>query len=70
MSDASVHVVRVRTEHHREPLGIGAVRPRLSWQVETDREGWTQTAYQLAVDLWFDWLPFGLFEGFGLGAIR
>jgi alpha-L-rhamnosidase len=50
MSDASVHVVRLRAEHHREPVGIGAVRPRLSWQAETDREGWTQTAYQLAVD--------------------
>jgi alpha-L-rhamnosidase len=50
-SDGSVHVVRLKADHHREPLGLGNARPRLSWQVETDREGWTQSAYQIAVDL-------------------
>src|SRR5262245_6833408 len=47
MSD--VHVVRLKAEHHRESLGIGSARPRLSWQVRTDRDGWTQAAYQISV---------------------
>jgi alpha-L-rhamnosidase len=37
----------VRFEHHDEPFGIGEDRPRLSWQVTTDRTGWVQTAYEL-----------------------
>jgi alpha-L-rhamnosidase len=45
-----VRVVRLKAEHHQEPLGIGNPRPRLSWQVETDRDEWTQAAYQIAVD--------------------
>ena len=56
---SDVHVVRVKAEHHREPLGIGTARPRLSWQVETDREGWTQTAYQIAVRLRYRARPHG-----------
>ncbi|GIH02994.1 alpha-L-rhamnosidase [Rhizocola hellebori] len=47
--DAPVKVVRLKAEHHREPLGIGQIRPRLSWQVETEHPDWTQTAYQIAV---------------------
>ncbi|WP_432117519.1 family 78 glycoside hydrolase catalytic domain [Streptomyces sp. bgisy032] len=34
-------------EHHREPLGIGESRPRLSWRTETDTPGWRQAAYQI-----------------------
>lgn len=37
----------VRFEHHEEPFGIGEDRPRLSWQVTTDRTGWVQAAYEL-----------------------
>lgn len=36
-------------EHHREPLGIGESRPRLSWRTETDTPGWTQKAYRLEI---------------------
>ncbi|WP_406439912.1 glycoside hydrolase family 78 protein [Streptomyces sp. NBC_01613] len=36
-------------EHHREPLGIGEPRPRLSWRTETDTPGWTQEAYRLEI---------------------
>ena len=36
-----------RFEHHEEPFGIGEDRPRLSWQVTTDRTGWVQAAYEL-----------------------
>ncbi len=44
-----VTVARVRFEHTRDTLGIGAARPRLSWVVETDRPGWLQVAYEVAV---------------------
>ncbi|MFB7927805.1 family 78 glycoside hydrolase catalytic domain [Streptomyces sp. NPDC056039] len=34
-------------EHHREPLGIGEPRPRLSWRTETDTPDWRQSAYEI-----------------------
>ncbi len=33
-------------EHHREPLGIGERRPRLSWKVDAE-PGWSQSRYEL-----------------------
>ncbi|MFI9173924.1 family 78 glycoside hydrolase catalytic domain [Streptomyces lincolnensis] len=36
-------------EHHREPLGIGESRPRLSWRTETEAPHWTQEAYRIEV---------------------
>jgi alpha-L-rhamnosidase len=42
-------VVGLRAEHHREPIGIGTARPRLSWRVETTEPGWIQAAYEVAV---------------------
>ena len=42
-------VGRVRFEHHREALGIGESRPRISWTVQTDRDEWTQQAYEIQV---------------------
>ncbi|MFJ2813560.1 family 78 glycoside hydrolase catalytic domain [Streptomyces sp. NPDC087294] len=36
-------------EHHREPLGIGESRPRLSWRTETDTPDWTQQAYRIEI---------------------
>src|SRR5262245_6074927 len=47
---SDVHVVRLRADHHHDPLGIGNARPRLSSQVETEVAGWTQAAYQIAID--------------------
>lgn len=59
-----VTVQRLRCEHLRDPRGIDRERPRLSWQVQADRRGTTQTAYRLlaasrpdllvegAADLW------------------
>ncbi|MFK4759818.1 family 78 glycoside hydrolase catalytic domain [Microbacterium sp. ZW T5_45] len=43
-------VRRPRVEHHREPLGIGESRPRLSWVVDTELEGWSQVAYEVSID--------------------
>ncbi|MFG3289125.1 glycoside hydrolase family 78 protein [Streptomyces sp. NPDC048179] len=47
MTDGRPVVDDVRAEHHREPLGIGDRRPRLSWRTVTDRPGWHQTAYEI-----------------------
>ena len=48
MSDLTVAPVTV--EHHREPVGIGETRPRLSWVVRTELPGWRQAAYELEVE--------------------
>ncbi len=42
-----VVVSKVQIEHLRETLGIGADRPRLSWQVTTERKNWQQAAYEI-----------------------
>jgi alpha-L-rhamnosidase len=42
-------VSAVRFEHHREALGIGEARPRLSWIVEAAAPGWRQSAYRLEI---------------------
>ncbi len=47
MTEASLHVVDLRCEHHVDPLGIDVVRPRLSWRTETDVPDWTQVAYEI-----------------------
>ncbi|MCX7670023.1 MAG: alpha-L-rhamnosidase N-terminal domain-containing protein, partial [Anaerolineae bacterium] len=40
-------VTHLRCEYRINPLGIDVRRPRLSWQLEADRRGAAQTAYQL-----------------------
>lgn len=47
---APATVSPVRFEHLDSPMGIGAARPRLSWQVVTDDPAWSQTAYELELD--------------------
>ncbi len=42
-----VVVSKVQIEHLRETLGIGADRPRLSWQVTTESKNWQQAAYEI-----------------------
>jgi alpha-L-rhamnosidase len=44
-----MHVTDVRVEHHREPLGIGEPRPRLSWRTATGRPSWTQSVYEIRI---------------------
>lgn len=36
----------VRIEHHRETLGIGETRPRLSWRIQAEPH-WKQAAYEV-----------------------
>ena len=47
MSDLTVQPVTV--EHHREPLGIGESRPRLSWVARTELPDWRQAGYELEI---------------------
>jgi alpha-L-rhamnosidase len=45
--------INLRCEYFINPLGIDARRPRLSWQLNDDRRGAKQTAYQVVVEgLW------------------
>ena len=41
---------RLRCEYFTNPLCIDTLRPRLSWQIQDDRRGARQTAYQIVVD--------------------
>ena len=38
----------VRVEHVRDTFGIGTDRPRLSWIVEVEAQGWYQAGYEIA----------------------
>lgn len=38
-----------RIEHHREPLGIGESRPRLSWTIDDAPGDWRQQSYAVTV---------------------
>src|SRR3989440_1650976 len=47
-NDASgVAIADVRFEHHRNTLGVGESRPRLSWMVGTNVAGWRQAGYEI-----------------------
>jgi alpha-L-rhamnosidase len=39
----------LQIEHQREASGIGTDRPRLSWIVQTETQGWHQAAYEVEV---------------------
>jgi len=43
----TVTVSAPRFEHHREALGVGESRPRLSWRVTDAPAGWQQGAYRV-----------------------
>src|SRR2546425_5055054 len=44
-----LNIAGVSFEHHaqRDTLGIGEVRPRLSWIVTTSTNGWQQAGYEV-----------------------
>ena len=46
---ADFNVDLLRCEYVAEPLGIDIVKPRLSWQVTSEKRGEKQTAYQIQV---------------------
>ena len=41
--------INLRCEYLVNPMGIGETKPRLSWQLDDDRRGARQTAYQIVV---------------------
>jgi len=45
----TIQVDDLRCEYLKNPLGIDAVRPRLSWVIQSEQRGQRQTAYQLLV---------------------
>ena len=42
-----VNLVNLTCEYRTDPIGIDVINPRLSWQMQTDRMGARQTAYQI-----------------------
>lgn len=46
---AQVSLVNTRTELLVNPEGIGTTRPRLSWEIRSDKRGVMQTAYRILV---------------------
>ena len=45
----ALKLARLRTEYKENPIGIDALRPRLSWQIQSDARGVVQSAYQIRV---------------------
>src|SRR5438094_9897325 len=42
-------IQHLRCEHLVDPIGIDTLRPRLSWQIDSDRRDEMQSAYQVIV---------------------
>src|SRR4030095_8047143 len=40
-------ISRLTCEYKNDPLGIDVLQPRLSWQLQSERRGARQTAYQI-----------------------
>ena len=45
----TLKLIRLRTEYKVNPLGIDIRKPRLSWEIQSDGRGVTQSAYQVRV---------------------
>jgi alpha-L-rhamnosidase len=45
----SVTIVKLKVEYKANPIGIDTVKPRLSWQLKSDRRNVLQSAYQIQV---------------------
>ena len=47
VTSADASVANLRCEDLVDPVGIDIAKPRLSWQMRSDRNGAAQTAYQV-----------------------
>ncbi|KAK7746615.1 hypothetical protein SLS62_009336 [Diatrype stigma] len=47
--DMAVSISQVTFEHHRQALGIGETKPRISWRFAGNATEWEQSAYELEV---------------------
>ena len=45
----AVHIVNLKTEYTSTPVGIDIERPRFSWQMQSEKSGYAQTAWQIIV---------------------
>lgn len=46
----NIEIVKLKTEYAVTPLGIDVSKPRFSWQMYANEQGYTQTAYQIIVN--------------------
>lgn len=44
-----VNIVNLKTEYSRTPLGIDVSNPRFSWQMRSEKQGYSQAAWQIIV---------------------
>ncbi|GLX70492.1 alpha-L-rhamnosidase [Paenibacillus glycanilyticus] len=44
-----LQVANIRCEYRQNPIGLGTIRPRFSWQLQTDDQNVMQTAYRIQV---------------------
>lgn len=42
-----MEITNLRSEYRKDPIGIDVLRPRLSWQLQSRKQGARQTAYQI-----------------------
>ena len=45
----TVEIDTVTLEHHRENIGIGEPRPRISWKLKNAPASWVQSAYEIKI---------------------
>lgn len=45
--EAQTTIAEIRFEHHRNAIGVGEARPRLSWVVATTTTEWRQVSYEI-----------------------
>ncbi|MBN1768028.1 MAG: family 78 glycoside hydrolase catalytic domain [Prolixibacteraceae bacterium] len=45
-----INIVKLRTEYTATPLGVDVLQPRFSWQMESQKQGCYQNAYQIIVN--------------------
>jgi alpha-L-rhamnosidase len=46
---AQVKVINLKCEHLQNPIGIDETHPRFTWQLESDKPGSSQEAFQIVV---------------------
>src|SRR5882724_11089067 len=46
---STLKIVKPRTEYKENPVGIDTRAPRFSWEIQSDRRGVTQSAYQIII---------------------
>ncbi len=42
-----MQVINLKTEYKTNPIGLGVLKPRLSWQISSEKRNIVQTAYQI-----------------------